>query len=190
MRYRPLSQAGAGGLFDRAVAEKLEVNKRQAQELIDAALTMHGSIAAPVLCVTGILGGDARRVLLRELDVSGLQARRELLLVASALAGNAAGEIEDPLLTRLAGRGENLSPEGSSDAVEDDLSRWSMAFDSSKDVAGTTAWIASAYYRLPVAQLDFDPRKYELPERIGVLTMRSLSPDREEYQGKDDGAPG
>lgn len=190
MRYRPLSQAGAWGLFDRALAEKLELGKMHTQELIDAALTMYGSIAAPVLCVTGILGGDARRMLLRELDVSGLQARRELLLVASAVAGNAAGEIEDPLLTKLAERGENLPPEGSSDAVEDDLSRWSMGFDSSKDVAGTTAWIASAYYKLPVAQPDFDPREYELPKRIGVLTMRSLSPDREEYEGEDDGTAG
>jgi len=126
MRFRPLSQAGAWGLFDRAVAEKLKLDKMQTQELIDAALTMYGSIAAPVLCVTGILGGDARRLLLRQLDASGLQARRELLLVASAVAGNSACEIEDPLLTKLANRGENLPSEGSTDAVEDDLSRWSM----------------------------------------------------------------
>lgn len=190
MRYRPLSQAGAWGLFDRAVAEKLALDEGQTQALIDAALTMSGSIAAPILCVVGILGGDTRRVLLRELNAAGLQARRELLLVSSAVAGNTEGEIEDPLLTRLAERSENLPPEGSSDAVKDDLSRWSMGLDPSKDVEGTTTWIASAYYKLPVVKPDFDPRKYELPERIGILTMRSLSPDREEYQGTDDGTAG
>ncbi|HRF06809.1 hypothetical protein [Accumulibacter sp.] len=190
IRYRPLSQAGAWGLVDRASVNKLELDIEQTKELIHAALTMPGSIAAPALCAIAILGGETRRIALCELDMGAPKARRELLLVASAVVGNAAGEIEDPLLVKLAERGENLPPDGSSDVVDHDLSTWSMELDPSTDVAGTTAWLASKHYVLPVAQPDFEPRKYELPNRVEVLTMRSLSPDREEYEGNDDGTAG
>jgi hypothetical protein len=59
--------------------------------------------------------------------------------------------------------------------------------DAAADVNGTLAWLLSAAFALPVAKAPEHPRDYVLPNRIGVLTMRSFSPAREEFQGVDDG---
>jgi hypothetical protein len=52
-----------------------------------------------------------------------------------------------------------------------------------------TAWIAELVFKLPLDGDLGDIRAFSLPERIGVLTMRSMTPHREEDGGQvDDGA--
>lgn len=77
---------------------------------------------------------------------------------------------------------------GSKVASEDvELCAWSRALDPKIDVQGTTAWVAARLLGLPVKDDSFDPQRYVLPQRIGFLTMRSLSPDRENFDAMDDG---
>lgn len=49
------------------------------------------------------------------------------------------------------------------------------------------AWLANAAFGLPLSKEIGNIRAFELPERIGVITMRSLSPYREEEDSVDDG---
>lgn len=184
--YRPLSQAAAWALVFRAQAGKLKLDAAQQQALLNVASTSLPQIAGPVLIAIGILGGKARRNLMRVLKAGGHDDRRELLVVASVTAGEVPQGVKDPIAIKLVARG--ITPAGdrtTSDA--EGLSAWSSALDPSKDVQGTTAWIASIVYQLPVINPKFDPREYKLPERIGLMTLRSLSPDREEFEQMDDG---
>lgn len=47
--------------------------------------------------------------------------------------------------------------------------------------------MAARYLGLPIKDSSFEPQRYVLPKRIPVMTMRSLSPDRENYDAMDDG---
>jgi hypothetical protein len=50
------------------------------------------------------------------------------------------------------------------------------------------AWIVDAAFKLPLNGEVGYIRAFDLPERIGLVTMRSLSPYREEDGGRvDDG---
>jgi hypothetical protein len=184
--YRPLSQAAAWALFFRAQEGKLELDATQRQVLLDMASTSLPQIAGPVLMAVGVLGGKARLDLLRVLEAGGHYDRRELLVVTSVMAGEIPQGVTDSVAKKLAARGITSSGDGIASGA-DGLSAWSAALDPSKDVQGTTAWIASFVYQLPVMNSKFDPRDYKLPERIGLMTLRSLTPDREEFEQMDDG---
>jgi hypothetical protein len=184
--YRPLSQVAAWGLFFRAQGGKLELEKAQEKTLLKVVSTSLPEVAGPVLIAVGILGGKARLDLIRALEAGGHDDRRELLVVASVIAGEMPPGVTDRFATRLAALGTNPADDGAAPGA-DGLSAWSSALDPSKDVQGTTGWFISYVYGLPVMNPEFDPREYRLPERIGLMTLRSLSPDREEFEQMDDG---
>ena len=64
---------------------------------------------------------------------------------------------------------------------------WSLSLDATADVQCYSVWLASEAFHLPVREKVTDPRAFNLPERIGVITMRSLTPAREEFTDVDDG---
>jgi hypothetical protein len=65
---------------------------------------------------------------------------------------------------------------------------WSRALDVDSGFERLMGWLVEKSFRLPVNGDVGDVRAYSLPERIGVMTLRSLSPHGEEDGGRlDDG---
>jgi hypothetical protein len=182
--YRPLVQAAAWSLFDRALA-------RRPVQLGAAAihLATEGSaiIAGPLLMAAGILGGKIRETLARNLSTSHRAQRAELLEVTAIIEGTTDGVDlagRRPILALLAA-GTPLQDLPSEDRAQ--VEAWSRDLDPNRDVQRFTAWAANTVLKLPLSHDVGDLRGLELPERIGILTMRSLSPAREEFAGPDDG---
>jgi HEAT repeat protein len=180
--HRPLAQAAAWALFDRAVARKLGID---GDKLAVPARDGAPEVAGPLLMTMSIVGGGARDALLADLRARHRNERVALLEVAAA-AVNMPTSVDPPmvLLERLAA-GEQIDQFQTEE--RDQLENWSRGLDVGADVSGTTAWLLSAVFHLPVPGSPQNPRAFILPKRIRVLTMRSLSPSREEFQGLDDG---
>ncbi len=180
--HRPVAQATAWALFDRAAAKRLVI---ETDELAIAARDDAPEIAGPLLMAIGIVGGDKRDELLADLRARQ-RNERVSLVEATAAAANTSTSDDPPiaLLRRLAA-GESI--EQFQTEERERLQDWSRSFDVEVDVNYAMAWLLSAVFRLPVSDSHRNPRAFNLPERTGVLTMRSLSPAREEYQSVDDG---
>jgi hypothetical protein len=56
------------------------------------------------------------------------------------------------------------------------LKAWSRSLEPKQDVQRFTAWLAEKGCKLPTKEDVGDPRDYDLPERIGFMSMRSLTP--------------
>lgn len=67
------------------------------------------------------------------------------------------------------------------------VEKWSQALDVDSGFERFTAWVADAAFGLPLSEEIDGIRAFDLPERIGVMTLRSMSPYREEEAGLDDG---
>jgi hypothetical protein len=59
------------------------------------------------------------------------------------------------------------------------LTVWSQSLKVERDVQGYTAWLVTKTFGLPVKEAIENPRKFDLPDRIGIFTTRSLTPFRE-----------
>jgi hypothetical protein len=68
------------------------------------------------------------------------------------------------------------------------LEAWSQSLKVERDVQGYTSWLVTTAFGLPVKETIENPRRFDLPERIGIFSLRSLTPFRE-MRGKspDDG---
>jgi len=177
--YKPLSQAAGWSLFDRAIAGLLKVSGDDEALLLRLCRDGNSAIAGPVIACVAVLGGDIRRSLVSVLRSSDKPERLELLRVAAAAAdkaikGEAYGAIS--ILESLPEEGlDGIAP-----ASRAELEGWSLSLDVSRDVQGVTSWVLATIFSLPVADKNFNPRTLELPRRIGVMTLRSLSPNAEE----------
>jgi hypothetical protein len=180
--YRPITQAASWALLDRVNAGKLTLED---DRLIEAATQEGYEIAGPLLMAFGIGDGVPREILLTRL--ASLPLRLELVLVAAAAADRLPGASTTSIFRGLAKLSTGTGPDALDPAERSVLDAWSRSLDETADVQRYTAWLASTVFGLPVrAQLP-DPRAFRLPERIGFLTMRSLSPAREEDSGPDVG---
>ncbi|MXQ11182.1 hypothetical protein [Microvirga makkahensis] len=177
--YRPRAQAAAWGLLDRVANQRLHslgpvVAKTAEQDYL--------AVAGPVLIAFGVLGGSERDGLLDNLRTLGSLDREELVRTAAVAAGNVAGlslQAREQTLMRLASGVtlDQLSPEERAD-----IEAWSLALDQRAGVQRFIAWLADVAFHLPTNGEVGDPREIDFPERIGVLTMRALSPAREENE--------
>ena len=182
--HRPLAQAAAWSAFDRAVANK---PMQLSSSAIEMAIDELPVVAGPLLMAVGVLGGEARKVLARRLVDSRFAARRTLLNVCAVVA-------EPECVTELTGL-ESVFAELASGTEWQDLSKkrqaeiqdWSDRLDLDNDVERLTAWVLGSVLGVPESREIDDPRAFRLPQRIGVMTMRSLSPAREEGPSQDDG---
>ena len=183
-QYRPLSQSAAWALFDRAVAEKYV---QLSSTAIRMAIEDLPVVAGPLLMAGGVVGGKTRDVLVHHLDGPSLASRAELLRVAMIIAGSA-GDLAlegcEPILAELAD-GINRDDLDKKERIE--VEEWSRNLDPEQDVQLFTAWVVNTFLDLPLAHDINDPRALNLPKRIGVMTMRSLTPAREEGQDQDNG---
>jgi len=183
-QYRPRAQAAAWAVFDRVVAEKpVELNS----SAIRMARDDRPAIAGPLLMAIGVLGGRGRETLLDDLRRVGLAARADLVRASAAAFGVTDGlslEGYEPTLARLES-GVPVSQLHSRERAE--LEEWSRGLDPDKDVEHFTTWVANEFFDLPVSKDVGDPRAFDLPKRIGIFTMRSMTPFREEGTGSDDG---
>lgn len=183
--HRPRAQAAAWALFDRAVSGRSDM---LIPEVARVAEQDDGPVAGPVLLAFGVLAGAVRDALLTRLRASRQHDRGTLVrttaIAADAVAGMSLNDRELVLL-RLA-RGEalaSLSPEHRAAAEA-----WSRAVVVRSRFGRFIGWIAEIAFELPLNGEVGDIRAYILPERIGVMTMRSLTPHREEDGGRvDDG---
>ena len=68
----------------------------------------------------------------------------------------------------------------------ENLQEWSRSLDPKQNVQRLTAWLAEKGCKLSTKEDVGDPRDYDLPERIGFMSMRSLTPFREVNDRSED----
>ena len=182
--YRPLAQAAAWSLFDRAVANKAV---RLSAKAIRMAVEDDPVVAGPLLITAGLVGGDTRGALADRLWGSKLSSRAELLKVSAVIAEPERGvtlEGCNPILAKLA---IGTDWDKLSEEEQTDVQAWASDLDVMHDVDRFTLWALQLELGIPLTQEVRDPRAFRLPQRIDVMTMRSLSPAREEGPSQDDG---
>lgn len=183
--YRPRAQAAAWALFDRAAGEKLdELNPDTAR----VAQRDTSVIAGPLLIAFGALGGEPREKLLRDLRAARQFERETLARIAAIAVDRVYGlslDEREQILLRLA-RGKSLGELNSNERAV--VENWSQTLDLDSGFERFIAWVADVAFGLPLSGRIDGIRAFELPERIGVMTMRSISSYREEEAGIDDGA--
>lgn len=177
--HRPAAQAGAWALFDRA-------NNGKVNDLGSAmafAVSDGPNVAGPLLMAAGMLTGSGRTTLLALLERNGHQDRAALVRLAAVASRRADGLALDErgqLLCRLAEDGPALS-----DDERSLLEGWSLGLDLDDGFEPYAAWIANKAFDLPLAGDVVDVRAFDLPDTIPVMTMRSMSPYREELPTDD-----
>ncbi|MBP1851522.1 HEAT repeat domain-containing protein [Rhizobium halophytocola] len=182
--YRPRAQAAAWALCTRATSEKLDALDGDAARVAQRDTSV---IAGPLLVAFGALGGELREKLLRELRAAK-QSERETLVRMTAIAVDRVGGLSlddrEQIVWRLA-RGESL--DGLNPNERAAVENWSQALNLDSGFERFIAWVANAAFGLPLSGEIDGIRAFDLPKRIGVMTMRSMSPYREEEAGIDDG---
>ena len=141
------------------------------------------TVAGPLLMAAGMLTGPGRNALLAQLERNGHQDRAVLVRLIAIASGRADGldlDERERLLSRLAGDGPGLSDDERS-LLED----WSKGLDLDGGFEPYAAWIANKALDLPLAGGVVDVRAFDLPDTISVMTMRSMSPYREELPPDD-----
>jgi hypothetical protein len=137
-------------------------------------------IAGPLLLAFGVHPGEARETLLTQLRASRQHDRETLVRTAAIAADTVTGmslDDREHALSQLA-QGEtldSLSPENRASAEA-----WSEALDVRSGLGRFTAWVVETAFKLPLSGKVGDIQDYVLPDRIGVMTTRSLTPYREE----------
>jgi len=183
--HRPRAQAAAWALFDRAVSGQSDMLIPDVARFAEQDVA---PVAGPLLLALGAYPGEAREALLTRLRAYR-QHDREALVRTAAIVADSVAELSlddrEQSLWRLA-RGEgvdSLSPEDRT-SVE----AWSRALDIGPGFERFIGWMTELAFKLPLHGEVGNIRAYVLPERIGVMTMRSLTPHREEDGGRvDDG---
>ncbi|TKB24550.1 hypothetical protein FCL47_17060 [Desulfopila sp. IMCC35006] len=185
--HRPRSQAAAWAIFDRAISGHSDMLTPDATSVAERD---EAPIAGPLLIAFGIHPSDARETLLSRLKASHQLDREALVRTAAIVVNNVEGmtldDREQILLRLISGETvDSLSP-GHRTLVES----WSEALDVRSGFGRFIAWIVEKFFNLPLDGEIGDIRAYILPERIGVMNLRSLSPFREEDGGRvDSGSP-
>jgi hypothetical protein len=181
--YRVVAQAAVWGFFDRAV-DGLAIEPAAIEKLRLVALTEPGWLAGPTLVALGISGGAVREPLYDDLMAAAQTERAELLQIAAALVPLPFGNhpLTDAIVARLGALQEDeVAPEP--DPV---LVAWYETLDGT-DVAWLTGWVVAVCLKLDGSKQVEDPRAYRVPKVVPVMTMYSMSPDREEERGPDEG---
>ncbi len=183
--HRPRAQAAAWALFDRAVSGQSDMLIPDVARFAEQDVA---PVAGPLLLAFGVHPGEAREALLMRLRALR-QHDREALVRTAAIVAYSVAELSlddrEQSLWRLA-RGEgvdSLTPKHRT-TVE----AWSRALDIDPGFERFIGWMTELAFKLPLNGEIGNIRAYVLPERIGVMTMRSLTPHREEDGGRvDDG---
>jgi len=184
-RHRPLAQAAAWAAFDGVVAGKAmdfgPVQMATARE--DAA-----AIAGPLLMAIGMQGGAARTSLLADLGDVTEDGRAALVRVAAVVAQKTDGlvlEAHEKTLVELR-KVETSAQLG--EAEREEAESWSLGLDAEDEFERFMRWLICGVSDLPMAGEVADVRAVDVPKRIPVMTMRSLTPYRERIPpGSDDG---
>ncbi len=197
--YRPVAQSAAWAIFDRVINSKLTLSPEVVRLLRSAVNDSSGLISGPVVAAVGLLG-DPETVRTIAVDVASQTnpARAELLLVATCFADIPAISLKSLLnqVRQPAKRLAEIVMSNSDDAeklatvvlADPDVTEWSSSLDPEKDVEGVTSWLLRTQFELPALDPEHNPRKYRLPNRIPTMTMRSLTPMREEAEAcEEDG---
>jgi len=175
--HRPLAQAAAWALFNRAIGGQSDM---LTAETAGIAKREVAHIAGPLLLAFGVHPGEARETLLTQLRASRQHDRETLVRTAAIAADTVTGmslDDREHALSQLA-QGEtldSLSPENRASAEA-----WSEALDVRSGLGRFTAWVVETAFKLPLSGKVGDIQDYVLPDRIGVMTTRSLTPYREE----------
>jgi hypothetical protein len=182
--YRPRAQAAAWALLDRVTDEKLSALGTTAARVAERD---DPAVAGPLLVAFGVLGGGERDVLLERLRDKDSKQRRALVRTTAIYVDKAYGlslDKRERSLQRLA-RGEALDVLNAGERAM--LEAWSLGLDVENGFERFSAWVANAAFKLPLSGELGQIRAYDLPRRIGLMTMRSMSAYREEDGGEDDG---
>jgi hypothetical protein len=175
--HRPRAQAAAWALCDRATNGQLDMLTPDVVRLAERDVE---AVAGPLLVAIGVHPGVMRDELLMRLRASD-QDGREGLVRTAAVAGDSTIGMSlngnEQTLCRLV-RGEPLDSLSQTD--RDAVEAWSKGLDLGGGFERFIAWIAKLAFKLPLNDDLGDIRAFELPKQIGVLTMRSMTPHREE----------
>ena len=183
--YRPLAQAAAWSLFDRVVANR---SVQFGASAIGIAVEGDPVVAGPLLMAAGVIGGDTRGTLADRLEGAELNSRAELLEVSGIIAGPDRGVTPKGCKAMLAKLAGGTGWDELSEEERAEVQAWVSGLGPSHDVNRLTLWALKEVLGIPLTQEVGDLRRIKLPQRIGVLTMRSMSPAREEGPIEDDGS--
>lgn len=181
--HRVIAQAAAWGFFDRAV-NGLAIEPAEIEKLRRVALAEPGWIAGPALVALGISGGAMKEQLYEDLTAAAKAERAELLQIAAALIPLPFGNHSQA--AAIVARVEALQDDEASPEPDPDLVAWYETLGGT-DVAWLTGWVVAVCLKLDGSKQIEDPRAYRVPKVVPVLTMYSMSPDREEERGPDEG---
>lgn len=179
--HRPLAKAAAWAILDRVIDGKLHSLGAAA----DVARTGAGPVAGPLLLAAGLLEEAERRSLLDRLERDGEAQRRDLVFIAAAAAGRTDGMPigeRERLIGALVAQGSTASLDAADLAK---LESWSASLDVRGEFSRYAAWVARDLLGLRLNDDLGDVRSPDLPDGMPVMTMRSLSPYREQL-GSDD----
>jgi hypothetical protein len=179
-RYRPSAQAAAWAIFDRVVAGERDV---VTGDLIVTATDDVPPVSGPILMAIGIVPGSVRLRLLESLETKKAADRIALVRIAAVVAQGAEelqlSEIELAILKR-----SEHQPHSKAD--QSLLESWSLKLQTDYGFERYLGWIAKVLLELPIKGEIADIRATDLPSRIPLLTLRSLTPYAEEL-GQDEG---
>ena len=183
LSHRPRAQAAAWALFDRAASGRSDILTPGIARLAESDVP---DVAGPLLAAVGFQPGEVRDDILERLRAAGEHGREKLIVTAAVAAGTATGMAlngREQTLWQLAG-GEALNSLNPSDRAA--IEAWSQELNLDNGFERFTAWIAELIFKLPLNGKLTNIRAFVLPERIGIMSMRSLTSYREEDEGRVD----
>lgn len=190
--YKPIAQSAAWNIFDRSLAQSLNLDRVQRDVLVAAANDAEASIAGPAILSIASLRDAAATVMAREKFRESRSPSRGALLLVSAALSNAGEEgltfakweVEKSaiMLARLISETANIEVAKAAALVNEEITRWSRALNSENDVEGLLAALLNKSLDLPISVPKSDIRKPRVPKRIRTLSLRSLTEMREEIE--------
>ncbi|MEH2469208.1 hypothetical protein V1281_001538 [Nitrobacteraceae bacterium AZCC 2161] len=176
------AHAAAWVLFDRAAAGLLKEYPVSTDLL--AGLDM--AVAGPLLMAIGICGGETRDTAALGLVALGDTDRSKLIVTGSAAARSLPEGVTDLIDLKLASRPVDKDDEPLTTEDELDISQHLKALRADCAIDRYRMWLLCIAFGFPLPEAVQNIRDFKVPDRsMRVLTMRSMSRDREEPWDED-----
>jgi hypothetical protein len=180
--FRVVAQAATWAYFDRAAAG-LPLEPDDITLLEELGETGPPWLAGFALAALGVSANSASGAYHARLAANGQHARADLIALASIYAEHPVGShVQSALVSaRL-----EVVAEDADRPPDPAILEW-YATLAGPDVENLTAWLTALALQLPPSAGAQDPHVYRIPEVIPIMTMYSMTPYREEEQGRDEG---
>jgi len=180
--YRVIAQAAIWAYFERAIAN-LPLEPDDVTLLENVGQTAPPWLAGLALAALGICANSASDAYYERLIANGQKARADLIALVSLYAEHPVGSHPQSAIirARIAAIAEDADTPPAPALLE-----WYAGLTGT-DVENQAAWLTATILKIPPSVGAVDPRVYRIPDVIPIMTMYSMTPYREEEQGRDEG---